>query len=441
MKRVLVVSPNFAPINGADMHRVRSTLPYFRESGYEPLVLALDPSGISDEQHDPLLLATVADDVRVWRVPVWPERATRWLGVRNPALRAGPALMRVGSKIIRELGVDLVYFSTTMFPVMTLGRYWKARFSLPFIVDLQDPWYTEYYSGPNSPPPPGGRVKFQIANTIARALESATLREVAHIITVSAAYREALTARYSWLPAERFTVLPFGAPILDFEMLERTPVRQDVFSRNDGLEHWVYVGRGGKDMTFALSGFFGALREARAKMPRRFDSVRLHFVGTDYADADRAQKSVEHVARENGVDDLVEERTSRIPYFEALQCLRDADALIVPGSDDPGYTASKIYPYVLADKPLLAVFHDNSSAASVLRRARAGVVVTFQSDDSVRDLQGKIAHAWFSQEQLPSPQTDWEAFAPYTAREMARRQFDVFDACLAGDPVTTRGRQ
>jgi glycosyltransferase involved in cell wall biosynthesis len=411
------------------MHRVRSTLPYFRERGYEPFVLALDPSATSAPR-DPLLLATVGEDVRVWRVPAWPERATRWLGVRNPALRGAPSLIKVGSRIIREQGIDLVYFSTTAFPLMTLGRYWKARFGVPYVLDLQDPWYTEYYSGPNAAPPPGGRLKFEIANTCARFLEQVTLRAAGRIITVSAAYREALTARYPWLSSEQFTVLPFGAPALDFEVLGGTSVRQNVFSPDDGLEHWVYVGRGGRDMWFALRGFFGALREARIATPRRFDHLRVHFVGTDYADEQRARKSVEQIANEHGVADLVEERTTRIPYFEALQCLREADALIVPGSDDAGYTASKIYPYVLAQRPLLAIFHRNSSSASILQRARAGTVVTFETDESVQSLQTRIGEAWFAGDRPPAPTTDWEAFAPFTAREMAQRQFDVFDACL-----------
>ena len=42
------------------------------------------------------------------------------------------------------------------------------------------------------------------------------------------------------------------------------------------------------------------------------------------------------------------------------------DALFMPGSDDPAYTASKIYPYLLTRKPLLAIFNAESPALAVL---------------------------------------------------------------------------
>jgi hypothetical protein len=42
MKKVLIISPNFPPVNGADMHRIRQSLPYVRAWGWQPGVLAVD---------------------------------------------------------------------------------------------------------------------------------------------------------------------------------------------------------------------------------------------------------------------------------------------------------------------------------------------------------------------------------------------------------------
>ena len=33
MKRLLIISPNFPPLNAADMQRVRMSLPYFKDFG------------------------------------------------------------------------------------------------------------------------------------------------------------------------------------------------------------------------------------------------------------------------------------------------------------------------------------------------------------------------------------------------------------------------
>lgn len=429
MIKVLVVTPSFPPTNGADMHRIRTSLPYFRQFGYEPLLLTLDPASTTAWQ-DQNLNATVPDGARVWRASGLPERFTGAIGLRNAALRSMPQLLLLGNQIIEEHGVSLVYFSTTAFPVMTLGRYWLARYRVPYLLDFQDPWYNQYYARPGAPAPPGGRLKYGVAHRVASVLEPFTLRRATHVISVSPAYPVALRQRYSWMQSDQFTVLPFGAPEHDFDVLDNLDIKQDVFDAADGNEHWVYIGRAGADMAFSLRAFFTALSRARAEQPARFERLRLHFVGTDYAIGDRAQKTVEPVAQACGVPDIVHERPHRIPYFEALQCLREADALIVPGSDDPGYTASKIYPYILARKPLLAVFHEQSSVVDVLTSTRAGTVVTFRNGDAVELIAQRIRESWFSTPKPPVPDTDWSAFKPYTAREMTRKQCAVFDACI-----------
>ena len=123
---------------------------------------------------------------------------------------------------------------------------------------------------------------------------------------------------------------------------------------------------------------------ARARDPQTWATLRMHFVGTSYAPEGRAEKTVEPVAQACGVADLVEERTGRVPYFEALQLLRQSEAILVIGSDSSGYSASKLYPCLLARRPLLAVLHEDSPAVEILRRCHAGQVVTFRPEDAPR---------------------------------------------------------
>jgi hypothetical protein len=110
--------------------------------------------------------------------------------------------------------------------------------------------------------------------------------------------------------------------------------------------------------------------------------------------------------------------------------LSDAQALFVAGSNDPGYTASKLYPYILARKPLLAVSHEASSVVEVLRRTGAGTVVTFGNGREVAAVADEIYQQWFAGGPLTPPPTDWTAFEPYTAKAMTRRLCAVFDQVL-----------
>jgi len=42
LKKFLIVSPHFPPINAPDMQRVRMSLPYYRRCGWDPEVLTVD---------------------------------------------------------------------------------------------------------------------------------------------------------------------------------------------------------------------------------------------------------------------------------------------------------------------------------------------------------------------------------------------------------------
>src|SRR5205085_4334566 len=146
--------------------------------------------------------------------------------------------------------------------------------------------------------------------------------------------------------------------------------------------------------------------------------LRIHFVGTNYADSSRARKTVERLAVEYSLDRIVNETTDRLPFLTTLKLLSDADALLVFGSDDPAYTASKIFPYVLARKPLLVVVHEQSSVADIVRQCRAGVVITFDQEDGIDRVAERISENWLKQIPVANPDTDWQEFARYGANSM-----------------------
>jgi len=410
-------------------------LPYFREFGWEAEVIAVRAQDV-EGVYDPLLLATVPATVPVHLVQAISPRLTRRVGLGSLVLRSKHAIKAAGNRLLSEKPFDLVYFSTTMFGTMTLGPYWRRRFGVPYMLDFQDPWLSDYYAQPGAPPPPGGRLRYGLSRFLSSRQEPLAVKDAAHIVSVSPKYPEVLRRRYPELRAEQCTVLPFGAPEKDFEAMEREGVRQELYDPQDGRRHFVYVGRGGQDMAKSLRILFRALKAERAANPAAFGpgALRLHFVGTSYAPKGMAKETIAPVAREEGVADQVEEITGRIPYFQAMRLMRDADAIMVIGSDDSSYTASKIYPCVLARRPILGVFHEESSAAAILRGVRAGEVLGFRTADSPDDRVAEMRAILGRLAALPrqsEPPTDWQAFAPYTAREMTRRQCEAFDKAVA----------
>lgn len=430
-RRVLVISPHFPPINAADHQRVRMSLPYFDDFGWEPTVLTVDSDHVQGV-YDPLLLETVPSHIKIISTKSLPAKFTKKFGLATLGWRCLPYFAKAGTNLLKQQSFDLVYFSTTAFPTLSLAAWWYERFKVPYVFDFQDPWLSDYYSQTNTAPP-GGRLKYKLNQAFARWQEHKALQRISHVISVSPKYPKVLCDRYPWLKPEQCTELPFGAPQADFDLLPSLSVKQKIFDSGDGFRHWVYVGRGGADMSVALRLLFSKIRQLRQGSSPLWQPIKLHFIGTSYAPMGKAKETIGPIAEEFGLADIVEEQTQRIPYFEAIKVLTDSDGILLIGSDDPSYTASKLYPCILARKPILAVFHQQSSVVNILQQCNAGKAVIFNgSNHSAHTLSAMESGVKWLLSLPPdyAPETNWSAFEPYTAKEMTRKQCEVFDRCI-----------
>ena len=432
-RSVLIISPHFPPINAADHQRVRMALPYFSKFGWQPHIVAVKPESVQGVG-DRYLQSTIPKDIPVTYIDALPVKYTKLIGLSGLGWRCLPHLTAAVDRLLQEKPFDLIYFSTTIFLAMGLAARWYLKFGVPYVLDFQDPWLSDYYQTQGKGQiPPGGKLKYGLAQFMARKLEPKATKYAQHLTSVSSAYPQILQKRYPWLSSEHFTVLPFGAPQADFELLPSLKVKQNIFDSKDGKTHWVYVGRGGADMAKTLKALFLAIQANRHKNPQYWASVRLHFVGTSYAPQGRETKTIEPLATSCGVEDLVIEHPLRIPYFEALQVLKDSQGILLIGSDDPHYSASKIYPCILAQKPMLGIFHEQSLVVDVMEKTQAGEIVKFNSqhqpEDLIKPLTEKIERL-FKPEPVSFPTTDWSAFEPYTARSMTNKLCHVFDRCI-----------
>ena len=427
MKNLLIVSPHFPPVNAADMHRVRLSLSFFLDNNWKPYVLCIDPKYIESGE-DKLLLETVPRDIPVSKVKALSSNVTKKLGVRNPSLRAIPYLYSKGLEMIKNNSIDLVYFSTTAFHILILGRIWKKKTGIPYVIDMQDPWYSKQNYKENF----SNTIKYSFNKWIHKYLEKWTMDEVDGIISVSRDYIDKLKIRYPKLVHIPSKTITFGASDIDFKILSRNSVKNIFFTNKSDSIYGVYVGRGGKDMEFSLKIIFSAFNIGLDTKPDIFSKIKLYFIGTDYAPDDLIAKSIEPIARAFNLENYVDEFPKRIPYFETLKILADSDFLLIPGSNDKQYTASKIYPYIMARKPLLCVFHENSSVVDIINSTNSGRMVTFLDNTEFENYSFDFYTNWLDLlENLSTvPNTDWVKFKPYTAEETTKRQCCLFDEVI-----------
>jgi len=430
MRRVLIISPHFPPTNAPDHQRVRMSLPYFRENGWDPVVLAVDAAGVEGPL-DPLLADTVPADVPVHRVRALPARWTRLAGVGNLAYRAWFQLSAAGARLLRDGKFDLVYFSTTQFVVTALGRRWQRRYGVPYVVDIQDPWRTDYYERPGAPPPPGGW-KYRFARWQAGRLEERAWQGAAGFVSVSGDYLEQLRARYPWFGAKPAAVIPFGAAEADFALARALPKLAPGFVREPGAIHLASVGAVGPIMRTALEYLFAAVRNLRASHPDATARLRLHFIGTSYAPGARAVPSALPVAAACGVEDLVREETGRVGYFTAIKSLLAADAVLILGSDDPAYNPSKVAACFLAARPTLALTPTGSALDRMVRELGFATVASWPAVDGITAVTEFLQRLLADPAVVPPAAPDWAAFAAsHKARARTRQQCQFFEQAMA----------
>lgn len=430
-RTVLIIAPDFTPSSYPPALRARFFAQHLREFGWQPIVLTTEPNNYEwsvDPENEKLL----DPSVEVIRTGAWSLRWTRKLGFGDLSMRTLWAHWRALRRICRQRRVDLILISVPPNWQIALGRLAHMRYGIPYILDYNDPIRTEYYwKLPRSKRPP----KWALVYTLYRFLEPFALKRVDQLIGVDESYMTGLFKNYEWLEGVPATAVAFGVEPQDFEYVRRHPRPNPFFVARDGLFHMGYVGRGGADMVPALRALFTAVRQGRERIPEKYRRLRMHFIGTTYAPNAAGQYQVLPIARECGVDDLVEESPGRVQHLEAIQILLDCDALIVLGSESPHYTASKLFPYILAAKPLLAVFHEESSAVRLLQETGAGRAITFSANRAPLSVAGEIESALEQLLSAPagaSPATDWQKFEPFTARAVTARLAQVFERSVQG---------
>jgi hypothetical protein len=440
-RKVLIISPHFPPINAPDMQRTRLALPYLRTFGWEPVVLCIAPDLIEGGVVEPLLEDTYPSDIRVIRARGFFPAATRWMGFGSLWLRCGRALRAAGEKLLGSEKFDLVFFSTTQFDAFTLGPVWRARYGVPYVLDYQDPWVNDYYQRTHTRPP-GGPLKFALSQMRARSQEPRVLRKASGVIAVSDAYGATLARNYPWFDAKKVTLLTFGAAREDIVTALKHRPGTPLVPFGDGCFHHVYTGRCGPDMSTSLSIVFRAFKRFLATRPVEANRIRFHFIGTDYAPRPLGREWAIPVARSEGVEAFVTEHCYRVPYFDALYYLLNADAVLGVGSNDPTYSASKIYPYVLARRPMILVFNRLSQVLGIAATLKCGLRYAFDNASDVDSLAEQVANAWFIDGRMRQyVGYDAEAFSPYTAEGMTRKLADCFDRALEDLPATERPSQ
>jgi hypothetical protein len=428
MNTVLIVASQFPPSNLAAVHRTRLFAHHLPEMGWEPIVLTVQPE-YYEEELDENLMRLVPDDLRVERVPALPTEPVRLVG--NIGVRSFAPMLRRILQLEREEQIDFLYLPIPPHFSALLGRIVHGLCGLPYGIDYIDPWVQPQWHPDERP-----LNKHWWARKLADILEPVAVREAFLITGVAEGYFDDVLERNPHLQNQAVTAaMPYGGEENDHRAVADMDVEPYLFDDSEDVFQLVYAGALLPKAREPLERVLRAIADA----PHAFENVRFHFIGTGTSPDDPEGYQVRPVAEKHRVwNSHVEEHPPRIPYLDALVHQEAADAVFVLGSTEPHYTPSKVYQGVLAEKPVLAVLHESSSAGDVLRRTGAGQVLDFAGADDVEHIERTFADAFaqfrtFAAGFNPA-QVDRSSFQEYSARSVTQTLATAMNRSIDGGP-------
>ncbi|MGH8050660.1 MAG: glycosyltransferase [Arenimonas sp.] len=422
LKRVAIVSPYFPPSTLAGVHRARFLARHLPAAGWEPVVICVHEKH-HEERLDPGLAALVPKNARVIKVDAFPSRWMRTFGVGDLSIRAYWQLRKALIHLLQTETIDCVFITAAPYYSTLLAGMVKRRFKLPVVLDFQDPWVSNW----------GGSLpkwsKGGIAHRLSTWLEPRAIRAADHIVSVSDGQNQEMHSRYPWLQSTQLSALAIGGDPADYVFLRDNPLQDNEVKLSAGVVNLSFVGTLMPRTGPVLEALFKAVALLRVERPELVARLRLNFIGTSNQPNGHRDFRVQPFALAAGLTDLVTETPQRVAYLEALNLLANSQGILLLGSDEPHYTASKIYPAILSGTPMLGIFHRASSAVKILRDCGNSLVIDFENADGLATLTREIARALEllveHPEQLAPP--DAKSVAPYGAQALAVQFATIFD--------------
>jgi glycosyltransferase involved in cell wall biosynthesis len=380
--KLLLVTLYFPPAGGGGVQRPLKFASHLPALGIETHVLAPDDPKWVHEDAD-LPLPTQA----------WVHRA-RYVGPRGRRIadeqhgRTGMelALLRASSigrrlllpdenvtwnataipkaiSIARQEGIDVVLTTSPPGSVHLIGAAVKRATGAKWVADLRDSLALHAHRSSEGV---GARAKQKARAGIAHLVA----RQADAIVTAA----EAITEETKGLsPRGRVVTIPNGC---DFDVVA-------------GLAY----PRGDRFRLTHAGSFFGKRDPKpflRALAASGLDDVTVRFLG-DFRPGDR--EFMESLGLAGRVE-LIE----HVPRRESLRLQRDSDALLLlipeAGGRGRGILSGKVFEYLAAERPVLAVVPPDGAAAQLVRDTGAGVVAAPEDVDGIRDALVELHARW-----------------------------------------------
>lgn len=366
-RRALLIAFHFPPFSGSSgLQRTLRFTRYLPEFGWEPLVLSADPRAYPAVSND--LMKEVPEGVvverafaldaarhfaiagRYLRLTALPDRwATWWL-----------AGVMAGRRLIREYQPSVIMATYPIATAHVIGSTLARLTGLPLVADYRDAMVVDDY-------PEDAASRWAYAR-----IERRVVRRASAAVFTTPQSVDLYRRRYPQEEQGKFLCIRNGYDENDFLGFDtdgaRVPRSRLRLVHSGTLK---LTERDPRPFLWALSDLVRA-GEVRP------DSLEVIF----RAPAD--EQGHRRLIAEAGLDDIVRVEPP-IAYSRALAEMVDADALLIFQDAQCNHLVpAKLYEYIRAQRPVLALTDARGETAHLIGEAGAGVIVDIESREQIR---------------------------------------------------------
>ncbi len=449
-RTVLVIASRFPPATGPGALRISKMVRYLPDSGWRPVVLTVAPpssaGAVTNDASawvEPVVAATIAERLApltpliravsrltspLGRGTDWWYRGLKWrverleerLSMPDPGVWRLRRAVRAAQRLHRRWRFDAIYSTGMPFSDHLIAWAVQRAIRRPWIAEFRDPW-VEYAHAP------AWRAGWR--RRAARLMERAVVRRARCIVSVSEEMTARFRERYPAVARDRFVTIENGFDPTDFERALNDDHGSCGPTEPRAADCLAECFTPGRFTLFHAGSFYAGRRpEVLVRAFRRFASTdESRRCGALLVLCGRMG---EHAARlaelAHGLPVVVHDP---LPHEQVLACMTRASANVLVMADGPGTegdASTKLYEYLGAARPILALAPARGAAARLLRSfPGAWCVPPDDEDGALAAMEAIFRRVRLGEADVP---TDRTRLRRWTRQAQAGRLAEVLDA-------------
>ena len=294
-----------------------------------------------------------------------PDARRTWV---NPAFKAA-------CQLIEENKIDTVIISSPPHSSQLIGLKLKEKYPhIKWIADLRDPWTDIYY------------YKDLLHTSWAKKLdlkyEQEVMKKANSVLVVSDGIKESLSEKYADL-ATKIDVISNGFDEDDFLIPSQAPQHEFLITHTGTIAD-----------SYNPEMFFSALQKLISKYGTQC-KIRILFVGKTFP-------TLKKLVEKHGLIQNVSYQ-EYVPHEEVVRIMKNTTCLfliIAETTNQKGLLSGKLFEYLGAKKPIIAIGPKNGDAEDIINLCEAGKIFSRDQEKEMVDFLSEKVEDWLKNPNL-----------------------------------------